>query len=91
MSKPEFLNEKEKAASDNLLDLLAGLTPDGARQTDVEAIGSCYKQIADAAYVRHTAIPNIACLVASPTPQVPLALTLHGDPVIEREPTAALQ
>ena len=65
MNQPSFLNEKEQAAADNLLTLLVGLTVEGARQTDVEALCKGYAYIHEAASIRHCAPPNITRLATA--------------------------
>ena len=59
MNKVSFLNEKEQAAADNLLGLLAGLTAESIVNTDVEAIADSYQHIVSAASIRHHSIIDL--------------------------------
>lgn len=59
MNKISFLNEKEQAAADNLLGILADLTIAGATSVDVEALADSYQHVAAAAAIRHHAIHDL--------------------------------
>lgn len=77
MNKVSFLNEKEQAAADNLLGLLAGLTAAGIVNTDVEAIAASYRRIAEAASIRHNAPPNINRIVTGVLTDLPRKVVLE--------------
>jgi hypothetical protein len=62
MNQVNFLNEKEQAAADNLLGILAGLSASSATLTDVEALADSYQHILGAASIRHHSISNLAHL-----------------------------
>ena len=65
MNKKKFLNKKEQAAADNLLDLLSRLTIHSASQMDFKALAGSYQNIVDAAATRHYSAQSLPHLQAS--------------------------
>lgn len=68
MNRISFLNEKEQAAADKLLTLIAGIGAESGNQTDVEALADSYQHIVGAASIRHHSIhslPHLSDLTAA--------------------------